>query len=315
MKRLISVQTNGVFQRFGTDEGMRLIGAAGFDCVDLDMIYIPDTSIRKGIIEGGFTLPEERFMEEIIRPIRDAGTRYGVGFALAHAPFPSWTPLSGEMNAHLLRAFRMCLDACRYLDCPYLVVHPAFAGYLNRLDSGTEHDINIELYSSLIPEAKRTGVSILLENMFTSWKGKRFEAACADTRDACAYIDELNALAGQEIFGFCYDSGHAALLGKDQGKAIRALGHRLLALHLHDNDGVSDCHRFPYYGIVDWEAVLRALHDIGYGGAINFETSGEMDAHDPALIPKLLELLGETGRLFSEKMDGTDPSDAARISD
>ena len=304
MKRLISVQTDGVFQRFGPDEGMRLIGRAGFDCVDLDMVYIPDSSVRRGIIEGGFTLPEERFMEEIIRPIRDAGEKYGVGFGQAHAPFPSWTPRSGEMNAHLLRAFRMCLDACRYLGCPYLVVHPAFAEYAERLDSVTEHDINIRLYSSLIPDARRTGVRILLENMFTARKGRRVEAVCADMREACAYVDELNAAAGEEIFGFCYDSGHAALLGKDQGKAIRTLGHRLLALHLHDNDGVSDCHRFPYYGIVDWEAVLRALHDIGYSGTINFEAYAEMDAHDPALIPKLLELLGETGRLFASRMDG-----------
>ena len=303
MKRLISVQTDGIFQRFGADEGMRLIGRAGFDCVDLDLIYIPDKSIRKGIIEGAFTLPEERFMEEVIRPIRDAGAKYGIGFGQAHAPFPSWTPLSEEMNAHLLRAFKMCIDACRFLDCPYLVVHPAFMDYGKRLDSDVEHDINIRLYTALIQEAKRTGVKILLENMFTTWKGRRVEAVCADMRDACAYIDELNAAAGEEIFGFCYDSGHAALLGKDQGKAIRTLGRRLLALHLHDNDGISDSHRFPYFGIIDWETVLRALHDIGYSGTLSFETYAEMEAHDPALIPKLLELLGETGRLFAKKMD------------
>ena len=304
MKRRISVQTDGIFERFGADEGMRLIGAAGFDCVDLDLIFIPGGSIRRGVIEGAFTLPRERFMEEVIRPIRDAGAKHGVGFGQAHAPFPSWTPLNDEMNAHLARAFGMCLEACAFLGCPYLVVHPAFTDYGHRLDAAEEHDVNMRLYSSLIPEAKRTGVRILLENMFTSWKGKRVEAVCADMGEACAYIDSLNAMAGEELFGFCYDSGHAALLGKDQGKAIRALGKRLLALHLHDNDGVNDSHRFPYYGIIDWETVLGALHDIGYGGSINFETYAEMEAHDPALTPKLLELLGETGRLFARKMDG-----------
>ena len=308
MKRRISVQTDGIFQPCGVDEGMRLISRAGFDCVDLDLIYISSGSIRKGIIEGEFTLPEEQFMDEVIRPIRDAGRKYGVGFGQAHAPFPSWVPLDEEMNAHLMRAFRMCLDACSFLDCPYLVIHPAFTDYRNRLDAATEHEINIRLFSSLIPDAKRTGVKILLENMFVSWKAKRIEAICADMGEACAYIDELNAIAGEEIFGFCYDSGHAALLGKNQEKAIRTLGHRLLALHLHDNDGVSDSHRFPYYGITDWETVLRALHEIGYSGTLNFETFNEMDSHDPALIPKLLELLGETGRLFASRMDGEDSS-------
>ena len=139
--------------------------------------------------------------------------------------------------------------------------------------------------------------------MFSSCNGRLIETACADMHDACRYIDDLNGLAGEELFGFCYDSGHAAVLGKDQGIAIHALGKRLMALHLHDNDGLHDSHRFPYYGVIDWEMTLRSLREIGYAGAINFETSGELAAHDPALIPKLLELLGETGRLFASKMD------------
>ena len=49
--------------------------------------------------------------------------------------------------------------------------------------------------------------------------------------------------------------------------------------------------------------VLKSLAEIGYEGTINFETAGELNAHDPALIPKLLELLGEIGRLFISKMD------------
>ena len=304
MKRRISVQFFGVLERFGADRGMEIIAKAGFDCVDLDLGYISGSSIRGGTIEGEFTLPADRFLEEVIRPIRDAGAKYGIEFGQAHAPFPSWVPGDGEMNAFLSRAFGMCLEACRYLSCPYLVIHPVFMNYDKRLDPDKEHELNMKLYASLIPEAKRTGVKILLENMFTSYKGKRMEAACSDMRDACRYIDDLNAAAGEEVFGFCYDSGHAALLGKDQGTAIRALGRRLLALHLHDNDGTRDNHRFPYFGITDWEAVLSALKDIGYGGSINFETYGELDAWDPALIPKLLELLGETGRLFASKMDG-----------
>ena len=60
MKRRISVQTDGIFQPCGVDDGMQLISRAGFDCVDLDLIYISSGSIRKGIIEGEFTLPEEQ---------------------------------------------------------------------------------------------------------------------------------------------------------------------------------------------------------------------------------------------------------------
>ena len=64
------------------------------------------------------------------------------------------------------------------------------------------------------------------------------------------------------------------------------------------------CNRFPYYGVIDWETVLRAFRETGYKGSINFETYAELDAHDSALIPKLLELLVEIGRLFVTKTDG-----------
>ena len=304
MSRMISVQTGGIFERYGVDEGMRLIAKAGFDCVDLGLNgYLPGKNIHKGIIEGEFTLPEDEFMSKVIRPIREAGEKYGVGFGQAHAPYSSWTPFSEEMNDFLMRSFEMCLSACRYLNCPYLVIHPACMHYEHRLDPAFERELNMTRYAALIPAAKRAGVKVLLENMFSSCNGKLIETACADMHDACRYIDELNDLAGGEVFGFCYDSGHAAVLGKDQGIAIHTLGKRLLALHLHDNDGAHDNHRFPYYGVVDWEMVLRSLREIGYEGTINFETSGELAAHDPALIPKLLELLGETGRLFASKMD------------
>ena len=305
MARAISVQTGGILDQLGTDEGMRVLAEAGFGCVDLGLSgYLPGKNIHRGLIEGPFTLTQDEFLDQIIRPIRDAGLKYGVAFGQAHAPYSSWTPFSEEMNAFLMRSFEMCLTACEYLDCPYLVIHPACMNYENRLDPAFEYDLNMQRYAALIPAAKRTGVKILLENMFSGRNGRALETACADMHDACRYIDGLNALAGGTMFGFCYDTGHAALLGKDQGIAIHTLGGRLLAVHLHDNDGVSDRHRFPYYGAVDWDMVLRSLREIGYAGTVNFETAGEMAAHGYMHTSALLNLLGEIGRSFAARIDG-----------
>ena len=305
MSRMISVQTGGIFERYGVDEGMRLIAKAGFDCVDLGLNgYLPGKNIHKGIIEGEYTLAEDEFIDRVIRPIREAGEKYGVGFGQAHAPYSSWTPFSEEMNAFLMRSFEMCLKACQYLGCPYLVVHPACMHYEQRLDPAFEWELNMSRYSALIPAAKSAKVKILLENMFSNCNGKLIETACADMHDACRYIDELNARAGEELFGFCYDCGHAAVLGKDQGIAIHTLGRRLLALHLHDNDGAHDNHRFPYFGVVDWDMVLKSLGEIGYQGTINFETAGEMSAHPAKVAPELLKLLSAIGRDFVSRLDG-----------
>ena len=52
---------------------------------------------------------------------------------------------------------------------------------------------------------------------------------------------------------------------------IRTLGHHLQALHLHDNDGWHDSHAIPFTMDIDFEAVIKALHDIGYTGYFTLE--------------------------------------------
>ena len=40
--------------------------------------------------------------------------------------------------------------------------------------------------------------------------------------------------------------GNGNLAGIDFGKFLTRLGHRLKALHIHDNDGVGDLHHIPF---------------------------------------------------------------------
>ena len=51
---------------------------------------------------------------------------------------------------------------------------------------------------------------------------------------------------------------------------------RLKALHLHDNDGREDMHVLPLTegtGKVDWDALLKALADIGYEGDFTYKVN------------------------------------------
>ena len=87
------------------------------------------------------------------------------------------------------------------------------------------------------------------------------------------YIDKLNAEAGGDMFGYCFDLGHANLVGANIREFVRALGDRLTVLHLHDNDAVTDQHLAPMtQKKTDWEGLILGLRDINYRGAINFET-------------------------------------------
>ena len=81
---------------------------------------------------------------------------------------------------------------------------------------------------------------------------------------------------GSKQLGICLDTGHLNLTVKGHRNFILKAGARLKALHIADNDGVTDQHRMPFnYGTVDFYEVVRALREIGYEGIFNLEISGE----------------------------------------
>jgi sugar phosphate isomerase/epimerase len=71
--------------------------------------------------------------------------------------------------------------------------------------------------------------------------------------------------------GLCYDSGHGNK-GEDGLRHLDRLKHRLIAVHLHDNDGTADQHLIPFTGTVDWERLAQILSCSPYTGPVNIET-------------------------------------------
>ncbi|MEJ5198587.1 MAG: sugar phosphate isomerase/epimerase family protein [Anaerolineae bacterium] len=72
--------------------------------------------------------------------------------------------------------------------------------------------------------------------------------------------------------GLCYDSGHGNLVadGLDQ---LERLKDRLIAVHLHDNDGSADQHNLIFTGTVDWGRLARILAASAYRKPISSESN------------------------------------------
>ncbi len=67
-----------------------------------------------------------------------------------------------------------------------------------------------------------------------------------------------------DCLGLCYDSGHGNM-GACRGlKDLDRLKSRLIAVHLHDNDGVSDLHRPMFTGTVDWNELAGIIAESAY---------------------------------------------------
>ncbi|MBQ7153137.1 MAG: sugar phosphate isomerase/epimerase [Clostridia bacterium] len=86
--------------------------------------------------------------------------------------------------------------------------------------------------------------------------------------DIIALADELD---DPEHIGICWDFGHAHMNHVDQVKALREVGTRLKATHIHSNSGYNDDHLPISLGTINWDDMARVLAEIGYDGSLSLE--------------------------------------------
>jgi len=117
-------------------------------------------------------------------------------------------------------------------------------------------DNTIAVLKALRPACQAFGVRVATENLF-------------DPPQTNAFFDALFAHFDSDYLGFCYDSGHALMT--NQVDLIARHARRLIATHLHDNNGREDQHLLPGEGKVDWATILGAIRSSGYRRPLNLE--------------------------------------------
>lgn len=119
-------------------------------------------------------------------------------------------------------------------------------------------DYACESYAAMAEIAEREGGIICVENLPPVCVGKD--------------IEEVKKLvSADERLRVCFDTNH--LLPGDAGEFIRALGDKIVTLHVSDYDFVNERHWLPGEGDQDFQSILSALKDIGYKGPWLYEVS------------------------------------------
>ena len=120
------------------------------------------------------------------------------------------------------------------------------------------------MYFELLPFAKEHGVKIATENMY-DWDSSLNHSVFAACATCEGYLEMLKAV-DDEDFVACLDIGHAEMEGSGDGAAnmVRALGSKLQALHIHDNDCLHDNHQLPFTMNIDFAPIVQALKDMGF---------------------------------------------------
>ena len=149
--------------------------------------------------------------------------------------------------------------------------------------------------------AKQFGVKIAIENMWQrKWNPKRcFHSSCSRTEEFCDYIDTI----GSEWIVACLDLGHAGLVREDPARMIYILGHRLQALHVHDNDHTDDLHGIPLFHCMDFDSIVKALADVNYQGDFTYEAADFYKKLPRRAWKSVTEMMVEIGRDFIEKIE------------
>ena len=277
----------------------------GFDCY----------TAANGYRDKFFSSQTIEELKAFFAPYKEAFDRHGITVVQTHPPFPTVKFVSNitsetleEYNLRALDAVKKTIELTAFFGCKYAVVHPAHGVLDMELDE--QKKANMKYYSQLMDDARRNGVTICLENMWNRRNGGAIvDSACSNPYEACDYIDTLNDMAGEELFGFCFDVGHANLTGKNIRNDLRILGKRVKVLHIHDTDKMEDKHTLPYayigsqgLSVTDYVGFLAGLRDIGYEGNINFEIGNAFKAFPTPTHPALCGLVASIGKYFESEI-------------
>lgn len=289
-------------------EGFEMMKRAGFSCCDFSLnSYLTNTALYSLELNEFFDQSVEK-LEDFFAPHKEAAEITGIRINQMHMPYPSYIPgAAAEINDYLMRTVASkSLEICAFFGCPFIVVHGFRLARFLGLEE-LEWQETEKFIDSLAPRAKELGITICVENIYSSMGSHVIEGPCCDARKAAERIDQINEKYGADVLGFCFDTGHANLIGIDMEDFITTLGKRLKVLHIHDNDGIGDLHQIPFtftrsrenVSSTDWDGFIRGLCKIRFDGVLNFETSPVLSSFPEKMKQDVLRFIAQIGNYFA----------------
>ena len=284
----ISTQTEVGSLIVGEEKTIELIAKAGFDAWDFSMFAMCKYDWGKEmLLENNHPLAESNYLA-FARKLKQVGLDNGIHCNQSHAPFPTCCT---EIRSYFKRAIECTAEAGGKI----CVIHP---------DNNKDASENAEIYFELLPFAKEHGVKIATENMW-NWDHEKEHscfAACATPESFNAHLDAVN----DDFLVACLDIGHAEMKGSDTNavEMIHALGDRLQALHIHDNDKLHDSHQIPFSMNIDFVPIVKALKDIDYKGYFTLECDSYLKSFDKDSLHKGIQDMADAARKLADIFEG-----------
>lgn len=282
----ISTEIASIARHLGEHKAVELCAKAGFDGWDFSMFQMGLYNWRLNACEDtGHPLRGANYLQ-FARELKKIGEDNGIRCNQSHAPFPV---KCREIRDLLPRAIECTAEAGGEI----CIIHP---------DNDKTPEENAEMYFELLPFAKSCGVKIATENMW-NWDnetGYSSVAACSTSESFCKHLEAVN----DEFFVACLDIGHAEMKGSGSGvgNMIRALGAKLQALHIHDNDLHHDSHQIPFSMSIDFDAFIAALKEVGYTGWLTLEADRYLEKFEESDVFSGVQNLAQSAKKLAQML-------------
>lgn len=308
----IGVQTKNIIADDNPAAGFELLAQTGFSCADFSLnSYLLNSMLYKDQVNDFFDKSVSE-LEEYFKAHKDGAVNAGIEINQMHMPYPIYIPtISREVNDYLrTQVAPKSMAVCDYFGCPNIVVHGLkMSRYLGSEEA--EWQCTESFLDSIAPMAKEMGITICIENLYETIAGHIVEGPCCDVRKAVERIDRFNEKYHAQVLGFCFDTGHANLVGIDFEDFLVKLDYRLKVLHIHDNDGIADLHQIPFTFTktrenkpsTDWGGFVCGLRRIGYDQVLSFETAPVLSAFPGQMREDALKFIARIGKYFSDEIE------------
>lgn len=280
MKKLVGLSIGAFQGRFGDKRALEIAKEIGCDAVDFSLgNQEPDK-------EDCVYAKGEAFVRQYYGELGAYAKEIGLIISQTHGRCASYRR-DEEWNKKTLEKTRLDLVATKALGAPAVVVHNIATGRMGPETPPEEmRELSRRMWMEMLPFAKEYGVKIATETF-----GDSPDHGCCDffgqNEEFKANYKEVKATEYGEWFTACADTGHsnkAMRFGEPTpAEVIRQMGKEFTLLHLNDNDTLTDQHKMPLSGTIDWKDVLNALEEIGYEGVYNMELTLERYGKDIAV--------------------------------
>jgi sugar phosphate isomerase/epimerase len=84
---------------------------------------------------------------------------------------------------------------------------------------------------------------------------------------------------------------------------IHALGSKLQALHIHDNNRHHDSHEIPFSMDIDFDPIVKALKDIRYSGWFTLEADRYLTAYTAENVLDGVQKMADAAKKLTQMFD------------